>query len=234
MDEQSSFGPATPPLRDTGPVLERIARRLSARHSRTFSRETITAYVEECAELLGHRARSTRHLPTLVERFADQRLGALAKASGLCPKPVPQVLFVCSENGGRSQLAAALLSHLAGDAVEVRTAGSDPGSEIAPIVGQLLAERGLGTDDEFPKPITSEVVAAADVVVTLGCGDACAVLPGRRYVDWDLPDLSGLDVESARSVCTALAGRVDCLARELLDVPVTDTSSSRDRLGRDK
>ncbi|KUL34051.1 low molecular weight phosphatase family protein [Streptomyces regalis] len=232
MDEQSRFGPATPPLRDTGPVLERIARRLAARHGRAFSRETIAAYVEECAELLGHRARNTLHLPILVERFADQRLGALAKASGLCPKPVPQVLFVCTENAGRSQLAAALLRHRAGDTVEVRTAGSDPGSEISPIVQQLLAERGLGTDDEFPKPVTSEVVAAADVVVTLGCGDACAVLPGRRYVDWDLPELSGLDIESARSVCTALAARVDGLTRELVDAPVPGTSSDHGHLGR--
>jgi len=215
MDQPRRIGPATPALRDPSPVLERIARRLATRHGRAFSRETIAAYVEECAELLQHRSSSTRHLPVLVERFADQRLGALAKASGLGPKPVPQVLFICTENAGRSQLAAALLRHRAGDAIEVRTAGSDPGSEIAPIVRRLLAERGLSTDDEFPKPVTSEVVAAADVIVTLGCGDACAVLPGRRYVDWDLPDLSGLDIESARSVRDALDARIALLLAEL-------------------
>jgi protein-tyrosine-phosphatase len=228
MDQPRRHHPAAPALRDTGPVLERIARSLAARHGRAFSRETVAAYVDECAELLQHGARSTRYLPVLVERFADQRLGELAKASGLRPKPVPQVLFICTENAGRSQLAAALLRHRAGDAVEVRTAGSHPGSEIAPIVRKLLAEQDLGTGDEFPKPVTSEVVAAADVVVTLGCGDACAVLPGRRYLAWDLPDLSGLDIESARSVRDALAGRIDALAHELLGRPVSGRHADSD------
>ncbi|MGW0821355.1 arsenate-mycothiol transferase ArsC [Streptomyces sp. NPDC002845] len=217
MDEHSRSGPGTPPLHNSGAVMERIARRLAARHGRAFSRETIAAYVEECAELLGRRARTTRHLPVLVERFADQRLRALAKASGLGPGPVPHVLFVCTENSGRSQLAAALTRHRAAGAIEVLTAGSDPGGAIAPVVERLLAEQGLDPGEEFPKPLTSEAVDAADVVVTLGCGDACPLRPGRRYLSWDLPELSGLDIESARSVRDALAVRVDGLVRELLD-----------------
>ncbi|MGC9542487.1 low molecular weight phosphatase family protein [Streptomyces sp. UG1] len=216
MNEQSRFGPGTPALRDSGAVLERIARRLAARHGRAFSRETIAGYVEECAELLGARALTTRYLPVLVERFADQRLRALAKASGLCPGPVPHVLFVCTENSGRSQLAAALMRQRAAGAVEVLTAGSDPGGEIAPIVRQLLAEQGLDPGEEFPKPLTCEVVDAADVVVTLGCGDACPVRPGRRYLSWDLPELSGLDIESARSVRDALQTRIGVLVQELV------------------
>lgn len=226
MDEQSPLSRqrrAAPPLRDLGPVLQRITLRLAARHSRAFSRETVENYVEECSWLLSAKARVGQHLPVLVERFADQRLGALARGMGLSPKPVPEVLFVCTENAGRSQLAAALMRHRAGDCIRVLTAGSAPGTEIAPVVLQLLAEQGLEADDEFPKPLTTEVVTAADVVVTLGCGDACPVRAGRRYLDWDLPDLGGLDIESARAVRDGLATRIDVLTRELLPTGVPRT-----------
>ncbi|MFD3732226.1 low molecular weight phosphatase family protein [Streptomyces sp. NPDC058632] len=218
MDEQSPLGPGrrARPLRDLGPVLERITARLATRHSRAFSRETVERYVEECSWLLSAKDRVGIHLPVLVERLADQRLGALARGMGLSPKPVPEILFVCTENAGRSQLAAALMRDRAGKAIRVLTAGSEPGTDIAPVVLRLLAEQGLDTGEEFPKPLTAEVVDAADVVVTLGCGDACPVRPGRRYLDWELPDLSGLDIESARAVRNALAARIDALARELL------------------
>ncbi|WP_267241609.1 low molecular weight phosphatase family protein [Streptomyces sp. PR69] len=215
-DRPDRLGRSTPPLGDSGGVLDRITRRLAGRHSRSFSRQTVARYVDECAVLLADGARVGRHLPVLVERFADQRLGALARGLGLSPKPVPEVLFVCTENAGRSQLAAALMRRRAQDAVIVMTAGSAPAADVAPVVRRLLAEQGLDCGEEFPKPLTSEVVTAADVVVTLGCGDACPVLPGRRYLDWDLPDLSGLDMESARAVRDALEGRVERLAQELL------------------
>ncbi|MFF8481920.1 arsenate reductase/protein-tyrosine-phosphatase family protein [Streptomyces antibioticus] len=223
MDEQSPLGRdcrTAPPLRDIDPVLGRITARLAQRHGRAFSKETVERYVEECSWVLSARARVATHLPVLVERFADQRLGALARSMGLSPKPVPEVLFVCTENAGRSQLAAALLRHRAGDGLRVLTAGSEPGIEIAPVVLRLLVEQGLDADEEFPKPLTREVVTAADVVVTLGCGDACPVRPGRRYLDWNLPDLSGLDIESARAVRDGLATRVDALADELLPTRV--------------
>ncbi|WJV48955.1 low molecular weight phosphatase family protein [Streptomyces flavofungini] len=207
---------AAPPLRDLTPVLERLTARLAARHSRSFSRETVENYVEECSWLLAARARVELHLPVLVERFADQRLGALARGMGLSPKPVPEVLFVCTENAGRSQLAAALMRRRAGAAIRVLSAGSAPGTDIAPVVRQLLAEQGLDVGEEFPKPLTAEVVTAADVVITLGCGDACPIRPGRRYLDWNMPDLTGLDIESARAVRDGLAARIDELARELL------------------
>ncbi|MET9835674.1 arsenate reductase ArsC [Streptomyces lavendulocolor] len=216
MEQQSGLGRPTPPLRDASALLGRITSRLSDRYGRSFSRATVSQYVDECAALLSRRARVGTHLPVLVERFADQRLGALARGLGLSPKPVPEVLFVCTENAGRSQLAAALMRSRAGAAVRVLTAGSAPGAEVSPVVQRLLAEQGLNTGEEFPKPLTAEVVTAADVVVTLGCGDACPVRPGRRYLDWDLPDLRGLDIETARSVRDALAARVDALARELL------------------
>ncbi|MET9715268.1 arsenate reductase ArsC [Streptomyces rochei] len=224
MDEQSPLGRdrrAAPPLRDISPVLERITARLAARHSRAFSQETVERYVEECSWLLSAKARVGTHLPVLVERFADQRLGAPARGMGLSPKAVPEVLFVCTENAGRSQLAAALMRHRAGDGVRVLTAGSEPGPTIAPVVLQLLAEQGLDPDGEFPKPLTNEVVTAADVVVTLGCGDACPVRPGRRYLDWDLPDLTGLDIETARAVRDALGTRIDVLVGELMSPNVS-------------
>ncbi|WNF27567.1 arsenate reductase ArsC [Streptomyces sp. C11-1] len=203
-------------MRDTSALLGRITRRLAARHRTSFSYETVERYVTECAGLLGGRARVGTHLPALVERFADQRLGALARGSGIRPKHVPEVLFVCTENAGRSQLAAALMRRRAAGAVFVMTAGSAPAPDIAPVVRRLLAEQGMEAADDFPKPLTAEVVAAADVVVTLGCGDACPVRPGRRYIDWDLPDLSGLDIESARAVRDTLEVRVGKLVGELL------------------
>ncbi|WP_103543860.1 three-helix bundle dimerization domain-containing protein [Streptomyces sp. SM1] len=229
MDEHIPLGRhrrAAPPLRDIAPLLERITARLAARHGRAFSAETVERYVEECSWVLSAKARVGTHLAVLVERFADQRLGALARGMGLSPKPVPEVLFVCTENAGRSQLAAALLRHRAGDGVRVLTAGSDPGPAIAPVVLRLLAEEDLDPGEEFPKPLTAEVVTAADVVVTLGCGDACPVRPGRRYLDWDLPDLGGLDIESARAVRDALATRVDALVGELLAAEVPGPESA--------
>ncbi|MFJ5933590.1 low molecular weight phosphatase family protein [Streptomyces sp. NPDC093071] len=216
MDESAHLGRSTPPLRSTSALLDRITRRLAARHRRSFSRETVERYVAECAHLLSGRARVRTHLPALVERFADQRLSALTRGAGLSPKPVPEVLFVCTENAGRSQLAAALMRHRAADAVTVTTAGSAPADDISPVVRRLLAEQDLDVGEEFPKPLTSEILQAADVVVTLGCGDACPVQPGRRYLDWDLPDLGGLDIESARAMRDALALRVEGLVRELL------------------
>ncbi|WP_328404089.1 arsenate reductase ArsC [Streptomyces sp. NBC_00390] len=217
MDEHGALGPATPPLRDTSAVVERITARLCARYGHAFSRQTVEEYVDDCMLLLRCRSRVGMHVPVLIERFADQRLGALAKASGLSAKPVPEVLFVCTENAGRSQLAAALMRRRAATAVSVRSAGSAPGVGISPIVRTLLSEQGLDVGAEFPKPITPEVVAAADVVVTLGCGDACPVLPGRRYLNWEIPDLSGLDLESARAVRDTLAGRISDLVQELVE-----------------
>ncbi|MFF8843421.1 three-helix bundle dimerization domain-containing protein [Streptomyces sp. NPDC015127] len=216
MNEHPSLGPATPPLRDTGAVLARIAARLAARHSRAFSQATVAQYVNECAALLNSGSRTNRHLPVLIERFADHRLRALARARGITAKSVPAVLFVCTENAGRSQLAGALLRRHAHGAVVAMTAGSGPVTDISPVVLRLLAEQGLDIGEEFPKPLTSEAVDAADVVVTLGCGDACPVRAGRRYLDWDLPDLSGLDIESARSVRDTLEARVQRLVAELV------------------
>jgi arsenate reductase len=128
---------------------------------------------------------------------------------------VPEVLFVCTHNAGRSQMAAALLARQAGGRVRVTSAGSQPASELNPAVVRAMAEIGLDISAEFPKPLTAGKVQAADVVITMGCGDACPVYPGKRYLDWDLPDPAGLTLEEVRPIRDEIAGRVRALLGEL-------------------
>ena len=130
----------------------------------------------------------------------------------------PSVLFLCVHNAGRSQMAAAWLRHLAGDAVEVFSGGSEPASEVNPMAVEAMAEVGIDIRTEYPKPWTDEIVKAADVVVTMGCGDVCPVSPGKRYEDWELTDPAGRPIEVVRGVRDDIEGRVrDLLAS--LDVP---------------
>jgi arsenate reductase len=131
-------------------------------------------------------------------------------------KNVPEVLFVCVHNAGRSQLAAGLLHHHAAGAVHVRSAGSAPADEINPAVREAMAEIGLDISREFPKPLTDDVVRAADVVITMGCGDACPVYPGKRYLNWELDDPAGKDVEHVRPIRDEIDRRVTALLAELV------------------
>jgi arsenate reductase len=131
-------------------------------------------------------------------------------------KDVPEVLFVCVHNAGRSQMAAALMSRRAKGAVRVRSAGSDPAEEINPAVVAAMAELGIDLSEAFPKPLTDELVRAADAVVTMGCGDACPVYPGKRYLDWDLPDPAGQDLPAVRAIRDAIDARVQALLAELV------------------
>jgi ArsR family transcriptional regulator len=193
-------------------VLERIATDLALQFRGVFSAETVDRYVRESHELLARGARITRYLPSLTGRFAADRLQALASAEGLRPRDAPEVLFVCVQNAGRSQLAAAILRSLAGDRVRVRTAGSAPAEAVSARVVAALDEIGVPLAGEFPKPLTDEVVRAADYVITMGCGDACPVYGGRRYLDWELDDPSGLSLDGVRAV----RDEVDRLVRELL------------------
>lgn len=132
---------------------------------------------------------------------------------------VPEVLFVCVHNAGRSQMAAALLDHHADGRVRVRSAGSIPSDEIHPVVVAAMAEVGLDVSREFPKPLTDDVVKAADVVVTMGCGDACPVCPGKRYLDWQLEDPHGKDIETVRGIRDEVDRRVRYLLAELAPQP---------------
>jgi arsenate reductase len=199
-------------------VLQRISQDLAERFRGTFSAETVAKYVEESHALLAEKARITRFLPSLTSRFAADRLSALAageRNNTEVSRGVPEVLFVCVQNAGRSQMAAAILRSLAGDAVRVRTAGSAPAEAVHPAVVAALDEIGVTLGGEFPKPLTDEVVRAADVVITMGCGDACPVYPGRRYLDWDLADPVELPLSGVRAVRNDIEGRVRALIWEL-------------------
>ena len=129
---------------------------------------------------------------------------------------IPEVLFVCTHNAGRSQMAAALLDHQAAGRVQVTSAGSQPADRLNPAVVQAMAEVGLDISREFPKPLTNDKVQAADVVITMGCGDACPIYPGKRYLDWDLPDPAGLDLEAVRPIRDEIDRRVLQLLAELM------------------
>lgn len=192
-----------------------VARDLAYRFASTFSPETVSRYVAESYLLLGRNARVHSHLPALTARYAAERLDALATAEGRVLRATPEVLFICVQNAGRSQLAAAYLRHLAGAAVHVRTAGSSPAAEVDPRILEVLSEVGVPCADEYPKPLTDEVVQAADYVVTMGCGDACPVYPGRRYLDWRLDDPLELDDDGVRRVRDEVRTRVESLMAEL-------------------
>lgn len=202
------------------PVLERIATDLATRFAGTFSLETVAEYVQGSYELLAERARITRYLPSLTARFAGDRLRALAEAEGLTDDRIPDILFVCVQNAGRSQLASAILRSLAGDSVRVLTAGSEPAGSINPKIVAALDEVGIPLRGEYPKPLTDEVVRAADYVITMGCGDACPVYPGKRYLDWDLPDPADLSMDGVREVRDDIDRRVRALLLDLKPLPI--------------
>jgi arsenate reductase len=192
--------------------------------SGTFAPESVAACLEDSYERL-LPASIPSFLPLLAQRFARDRLRAAARTTSLEASrdvaeadSAPLVLFVCTRNSGRSQLAAALLAHHAGGRVEVASAGTAPASAVQPEVASVLDELGIDVDEMFPKPLTDEIVAAADVVVTMGCGDSCPVLPGRRYLDWGVDDPAGLDLAAVRGIRDDIARRVGVLADELLAV----------------
>ena len=195
--------------------IEQAAERLADEFAGIFSRATIARYMAESQDLLGD-ARINVFVPVLAHRFTRERLRALAQAEGLLGKDEPEVLFVCVHNAGRSQMAAGLLKLRSAGRVHVRSAGSDPGEEINPAVVAAMAELGIDTSEEFPKPLTDEVVRAADVVITMGCGDACPIYPGKRYEDWTLDDPAGQDSETVRRIRDEIDMRVRKLIDELL------------------
>jgi arsenate reductase (thioredoxin) len=180
-----------------------------------YSLETIERYVNESIDRLSG-ARVVDFIPLFVHRFSRSRLRALAQAEGVLVKDVPEVLFVCVHNAGRSQMAAALLDHHARGRVHVRSAGSDPGDRINPAVVAAMDEWGIDLSREFPKPLTDEFVKAADAVITMGCGDACPIYPGKRYEDWELEDPAGQPVEVVRRIRDDLDLRVQALLGELV------------------
>jgi arsenate reductase (thioredoxin) len=201
------------------PVTQQHVRRtseaLADEFAGVFSQETIERYISESLDLLGG-SRVNVFVPVLAHRFTRERLKALAQAEGIVTKEMPEVLFVCVHNAGRSQMAAGLVKLRSDGRIHVRSAGSDPGEQINPAVVEAMSEIGVDLGEEFPKPLTDEVVRAADVVITMGCGDACPIYPGKRYEDWVLDDPAGQDLAAVRTIRDEIDGRVEKLIAELL------------------
>jgi arsenate reductase len=195
--------------------VRQAAERLADEFKGIFSEETIERYIGDSLDRLGG-ARLNVFVPVLAHRFARERLRALAQSEGTMVKEQPEVLFVCVQNAGRSQMAAGLVKLRSEGRVHVRSAGSDPGEEINSAVVEVMAELGVDMSEEFPKPLTDEVVRAADAVITMGCGDACPIYPGKRYEDWELEDPAGKDVETVRRIRDEIDARVQKLIAELL------------------
>jgi arsenate reductase (thioredoxin) len=196
--------------------LRRLAGELTERFDGIFGAETIERYVLESYTALLRTSTVTTHLASRTVRFATDRLTALAQARGDVPSDVVEILFVCEQNAGRSQMAAVLTNHAGAGRVHVRSAGSAPSAEIHETVSVVLAERGLDVAEEFPKPLTDDVVQAANVVITMGCGDACAIYPGKRYEDWTVADPSGASLDEVRAIRDDIARRVDALLASVL------------------
>lgn len=202
---------ATPP---DDAVVARIVDDLAQRFAGTFGRETVERYVRESLDLVSEHAAGSARLASRTAGFAAERLSALASQRA-DTDAAPEVLFVCVQNAGRSQMAAAILRHLAGTRVHVRTAGSEPAGEVSSAILSALDEIGVPVGGEFPKPLTDEVVRAADVVITMGCGDACPVYPGKRYLDWELDDPVGQPTGRVRDIRDDIDRRVRGLLSEL-------------------
>jgi len=195
--------------------VERLTEGLVDEFSGVFSRETIARYIAESTDLLGG-SKLTVFVPVLAHRFARERLKAVGQAEGKIAKEQPEVLFVCVQNAGRSQMAAGLVTLRSGGAVHVRSAGSDPAETVNPDVTTVMTEVGVDLAHAFPKPLTDEVVRAADVVVTMGCGDACPIYPGKRYEDWVVADPAGAaSLDDVRAIRDDIDARVARLLDEL-------------------
>lgn len=195
--------------------LKRLADDLSQKFTGVFAPETVERYVLESYTGLLRTSTVKAHLASNTTRFATDRLTALAQAKGAIDHTVPEVLFVCEQNAGRSQMAAVLTNALSGGAVHVRSAGSAPAQELNPAVVAAITELGLDLTEAFPKPLTDDVVQAADVVITMGCGDACPVYPGKRYQDWALDDPADLPIEEVRRVRDQIRANVVTMLAQL-------------------
>jgi protein-tyrosine-phosphatase len=200
-------------------ALRAAATNLQKRFDGVFGVETIERFLQASYDDFADRAVTTTWLPLLAERFARIRLKALAMVEGKITDDRPTVLFLCVHNAGRSQMALGFFQHYAADQAVGWSGGSEPGSQVNPAAIAAMAEVGVDITSEFPKPWTDEIVRAADVVITMGCGDACPIFPGKRYEDWELDDPAGLGVEAVRPIRDEIEARVQALLAEL-NIPV--------------
>jgi arsenate reductase (thioredoxin) len=206
-----------PSLEDLAPesrsALRSAATNLRREFEGVFGVETIEQFLATSYDQFAANARIVTFLPLMAERFARQRLRALARVEGKSDDGTPTVLFLCVHNAGRSQMALGWFNHLAGGEAVAWSGGSEPGKEVNQSAVLAMAEVGIEIAQEFPKPWTDEIVRAADVVITMGCGDACPLFPGKRYEDWELEDPAGQDVDAVRPIRDDIEVRV----RRLLD-----------------
>lgn len=194
------------------------AARLQQQFEGVLNRETIERFLNDSIAALGSQATTGAWVPLLAERFAKNRLRALVRLESDPTTLNPSVLFLCVHNAGRSQMAAGWLRHLGGGNVDVFAAGSEPADSVNQAAVAAMAEKGIDISAEIPQPWADEIVRAADVVVTMGCGDACPVYPGKQYVDWEVADPHGRSVEDVRPIRDDLEQRVRALMTEL-DIP---------------
>jgi arsenate reductase (thioredoxin) len=208
-----------PDLEDLSPEqqssLRTAARNLRNEFDGVFGVETIELFLATSYEQFAANARIVTFLPLMAERFARQRLKALARVEGKSDDATPTVLFLCVHNAGRSQMALGWFNQLAGDKAIAWSGGSEPGKEVNPSAVLAMAEVGIDIAAEFPKPWTDEIVRAADVVITMGCGDACPLFPGKRYEDWELDDPAGQTVDAVRPIRDEIEQRVRRLLETL-------------------
>lgn len=198
--------------------IREAAERLERRFEGQLNTETIERFMNDSLDTLVSRAHTSTWVPLLAERFARDRLRALIRLESQDVTLKPSVLFLCVHNAGRSQMAAGWMRHLGGDDVDVFSGGSDPAESVNMAAVEAMAEMGIDIGGEIPQPWADEIVRAADVVVTMGCGDACPVFPGKRYVDWELEDPSGKTLEQVRPIRDDIERRVRGLMAEL-DIP---------------
>jgi protein-tyrosine-phosphatase len=197
-------------------LIRQAAERLRRQFEGQLNVETIERFLADSVDMLTDRAKSTMWIPLLAERFAKDRLRALVRLDSEVADLNPSVLFLCVHNAGRSQMAAGWMRHLADDRVEVFSGGSEPAEQVNKVSVEAMTEMGIDISAEIPQPWTDEIVRAADVVVTMGCGDACPVFPGKRYVDWELDDPSGQPIDVVRRIRDDLEARVRDLLAELV------------------
>ncbi|MGO9559531.1 MAG: arsenate reductase ArsC [Acidimicrobiales bacterium] len=196
-------------------ALHSAARDLHAEFEGVFGEETIEQLLNDSYTELASHATVSRWLVITTERFARQRLQALVHAESRAEGQPPAVLFLCVHNAGRSQMALGFFQHRAGDRALAWSGGSEPGALVNPAAVAAMAEIGIDIAREFPKPWTKEFLAAADVVVTMGCGDSCPLVPGKHYEDWELDDPTGKTIEGVRPIRDEIGRRVDQLLQRL-------------------
>ena len=196
-------------------LLRQAAVRLQDRFKGKLNTETIERFMNDSLDRLMEKATTTTWIVLLAERFAGERLRALVRLETNPALLNPSVLFLCVHNAGRSQMAAGFMRLLSGGKVDVFTGGSEPAEDINQAAAQAMLERGINIKGEIPQPWADEIVRAADVVVTMGCGDACPVYPGKRYLDWEVDDPSGKTLEEVRPIRDDLEQRIKDLLREL-------------------